>query len=71
VNVTKKRARAVIPGDRLVFRAKRGNRVWHERVIGVVHAPMSHSVRIRTHGDGVTVSEMELDGHAEVEVVSG
>lgn len=71
VNVTKKHARAVIPGDRLVFRNRNADRVWHERVIGVRHAPICQGVIIKTRRDGETIGELRLNPHDEVEVVDG
>lgn len=68
MNVTKKHARAVIPGDRLVFRNRSADRVWHERVIGVRHAPICQGVIIKTRRDGETIGELRLNPHDEVEV---
>lgn len=67
MTVTKmKRARELIPGDRLVL--SQGERRWTERVVAVVLNPIAGVVRVRTRQSGETMGEMDLDPMLEVEV---
>lgn len=66
--VTRKKARAVIPGDRIVV--ERGGMRTNERVVGVVLSPLRHSITLRTRS-GDAVAEMELGFMDEVEILNG